>query len=379
MRARRHRRPVAAGLGRQRLTARTDARCSTRCSPGPTPRRPTTPAFRAIRAAPARVRRGAAASCRARPGRGDGAHLPQRARPGRRLRQERRRHRRPGRARLRPRRDRHRHRRAAAGQPDSRGCSGCPPTAPWSTGWASTTTAPRWSPGGWRSARPRPRADSTAVPSGARRQHRQDQGGARGRQAVARLREVSARLLAPYADYLVVNVSSPEHPRAARPPGRREARAAAGAPSARPPTTSPTGRGAAAGQDRPRPRRRRRARRRRPRRSRSASTGSSPPTPRSAATAWPPTGRQVEAIGAGGLSGTPADRALARGAAAAQGPGRRPTSPWSASAASPPSRTPAPGSTPAPPWSRATPRSSTRARCGRAGSLRGLAASGTAS
>ena len=30
-----------------------------------------------------------------------------------------------------------------------RGCSGCPPTGPSSTGWASTTTAPRWSRAGW--------------------------------------------------------------------------------------------------------------------------------------------------------------------------------------------------------------------------------------
>ena len=31
----------------------------------------------------------------------------------------------------------------------------------------------------------------------------------------------SAERLAPYADYLVVNVSSPEHARPAQPPGRR--------------------------------------------------------------------------------------------------------------------------------------------------------------
>ena len=39
--------------------------------------------------------------------------------------------------------------------------------------------------------------------------------------------EKSTRLLAPYADYLVVNVSSPNTPGAARPAGRREAAAAA--------------------------------------------------------------------------------------------------------------------------------------------------------
>ena len=55
------------------------------------------------------------------------------------------------------------------------------------------------------------------------RQHRQDQGGARGRRGAVADYEKSTRLLAPYADYLVVNVSSPEHPGPARPAGRRAA------------------------------------------------------------------------------------------------------------------------------------------------------------
>ena len=46
----------------------------------------------------------------------------------------------------------------------------------------------------------------------ARRQHRQDQGRARGRQARRPTTRSRARLLAPYADYLVVNVSSPNTP-----------------------------------------------------------------------------------------------------------------------------------------------------------------------
>ena len=57
-----------------------------------------------------------------------------------------------------------------------------------------------------------------------RRQHRQDQGRRRPSDAVADYVE-SARLLAPYASYLVVNVSSPNTPGPARPAGRRRARA----------------------------------------------------------------------------------------------------------------------------------------------------------
>ena len=94
------------------------------------------------------------------------------------------------------------------GNPTGRGCSGCRRTARSSTGWASTTTAPRSWPRGWRTAR-----GASRQRAGARRQHRQDQGGARGRRGRGPADyEKSARLLAPYADYLVVNVSSPNTP-----------------------------------------------------------------------------------------------------------------------------------------------------------------------
>ena len=82
-----------------------------------------------------------------------GLTFPQPARARRRLRQERRRHRRAW-----PRWASATSRSApspASRSPAtrSRGCSGSPPTARWSTGWASTTTAPRWSPGGWTQRR----------------------------------------------------------------------------------------------------------------------------------------------------------------------------------------------------------------------------------
>ena len=87
-----------------------------------------------------------------------------------------------------------------------------------------------------------------------------------------------------------------EHPGAARPAGGRAAGAAAGRR-----TTGGRRRadrhGAAAGQDRPRPRRRRRARGRRPGPGAVGSTASSPPTPRSAATACATPAAEVEALG----------------------------------------------------------------------------------
>ena len=157
--------------------------------------------------------------------------------------------------------------------------------------------------GAGRPARPRTRP---------RRQHRQDQGRARGRQARRATTRRRAGLLAPYADYLVVNVTSPNTPGLRdlqavekleplldrRTPPRRR-----GAP--RPP-------GAAAGQDRPRPRRRRRARRRRPRprpRPRRDHRHQHHDHPRRPRARPPPT---VEAIGAGGLSGRPLTAARPR-------------------------------------------------------------------
>ncbi len=145
----------------------------------------------------------------------------------------------------------------------SRGCSGSPPTAPSSTGWASTTTAPRWSRAARRRAsstgatdarradRPAPRASpvlgvnigkTKVVPEETRRRPPTTRSAPAAR-AVRRL-PGRQRLLA-------------QHPRAAQPAGRRQARA----PARR---RTPPGRrrcrpaGAAAGQDRPRPRRRRR-------------------------------------------------------------------------------------------------------------------------
>ena len=99
-----------------------------------------------------------------------------------------------------------------------------------------------------------------------------------------------------------------EHPRPAQPAGRREAAAAARARPRGPPTGGRRPPGAAAGEDRARPRRRRRARRRRPGHRDRPRRRSSPPTPRSPATAWPRRPAQVEALGAGGLSGAPLDR-----------------------------------------------------------------------
>ncbi len=131
--------------------------------------------------------------------------------------------------------------------------------------------------------------------------------------------EKSARLLAPYADYLVVNVSSPNTP------GLRDLQAvdrlepAARGAYAGGPTRSPTTRvpllvkiapdlsddDVLAVAD--------------------LATGlgpgraSSPPTPRSPARGCAPTRARSTRIGAGGLSGRPAHRALARRAAAAAG------------------------------------------------------------
>ena len=169
-------------------------------------------------------------------GHGDGADLPQRARAGRRLRQERRRHRRAGGAGLRPRRGRHGHRRGAARQPEAAAV----PADRGPRGRQPDGLQQRRRRGRRRAARPRAAAASPTGPV-ARRQHRQDQGRARGRRgAVAATTRSRARLLAPYADYLVVNVCSPNTPGPAQPAGRREARAAARAVRACRRTWSPT-------------------------------------------------------------------------------------------------------------------------------------------
>ncbi len=79
---------------------------------------------------------------------------------------------------------------------------------------------------------------------------------------------------------------------------------------------------------------------------------------------------EVERIGAGGLSGRPAHPALAGGAPAAEGPGRRRSRPGLGRRHHHGRRRPRPARRRRRPCSRATPRSSTRARCGRGGSCR---------
>ena len=169
-----------------------------------------------------------------------------------------------------------------------RGCSGCRPTARSSTGWASTTTAPS----SWRPAAARaPTGARPARPPGRRRrrQHRQDQGGARGRPGgrPGRLREERAACWrrTPTTSW---STSPRRTPRAAQPPVGRPARAPCSRPYAGAPTTSatracrcwsrsrPTSTTPTCWRSRTWP-------------ARSASTGSSPPTPPSAAPGWSPT------------------------------------------------------------------------------------------
>ena len=112
---------------------------------------------------------------------------------------------------------------------------------------------------------PRGRAVGAAGRSGARRQHRQDQGRARGRRG-RRPRGLRPQRRAAGAVRRLPGRQRQlaQHPRSALAAGGREARAAA---RARPADRRPRGArppGAAAGQDRPRPGRRGRARRRRP-------------------------------------------------------------------------------------------------------------------
>ena len=162
----------------------------------------------------------------------------------------------------------------------SRGCSGCPRTGRSSTGWASTTTAPRSSPAGCAAAHVDARHRATRRAIGADCVRCSGSTSARPRWCPRTTRRRcwpttrrAPRLLAPYADYLVVNVSSPNTP------GLRDLQAVEKlGPAARrryadAPTTVTRPPGAAAGQDRPRPRRRRRARRRRPRHRASGWTG----------------------------------------------------------------------------------------------------------
>ena len=299
-----------------------------------------------------------------------GLTFPQRARPGRRLRQERRRHRRAGRPRLRARRDRHGHRRAAARQPEAAAV----PAARRPRGRQPDGLQQRRRRGGRPAARCASalagrRPASTSAPTRCSASTSARPRWCPRTQAVGDY-EKRAGLLAPYADYLVVNVSSPNTPglRDLQAVEKLEPLLTAVRRRADEVTTEP---GAAAGQDRARPRRRGRARRRRPgprprpRRDHRHQHHDQPRRARHAERA------RSSDIGAGGLSGRPLTERAPRGAAAAARAGSATTSPWSASAASPPSTTPARGWTPAPPCSRPTPRSSTRARCGRRRIVRG--------
>ena len=145
-------------------------------------------------------------------GAGDGADLPERARTRRRVRQERRRHRRPRGARVRPRRGRHRDRASRSRATRSRGCSGCPADR-------AVVNRMGFNNDGAEAVAAR-LAQRGARPTGGERRDRwlgvnigktkvvpeDDQA------AVEADYRKSAGLLAPYADYLVVNVSSPNTP-----------------------------------------------------------------------------------------------------------------------------------------------------------------------
>ena len=244
---------------------------------GSTPRRRTGSGFRAVRAArpvlARRRRRGA-------PVTGDGADLPQRARAGRRLRQERRRHRRAG----------------------ARWASGTSRSAPSPAEPQPGNAKPRLfrltadravvnrmgfnNDGAEVVAATARRSEVAARPrrSGARRQHRQDQGRARGRRGRGRATTRSQRPAARSARRLPGGQRQlAQHARPAQPAGGREARAAARARCSG--TAGDLGARCWS-----------RSRRTWPTRTsspwptwppRSGSTGSSRPTPRSPATAWP--------------------------------------------------------------------------------------------
>ena len=199
---------VAAGLGAS-VTAPTDALRPRRWRTS-TPRQRT---GLGLPSAPVGTPGGAGARRPEPPtGHGDGARLPRPARAGGRLRQERRGHRRPRGAGVLLRRGRHRHRRAAARERPAAAV----PAARRPRDREPDGVQQRRRRGGRRAARTAAAAPGTlAAPrlGGGRREHRQDQGRARDDPAaVVADYEKSTRLLAPYADYLVVNVSSPNTP-----------------------------------------------------------------------------------------------------------------------------------------------------------------------
>ena len=174
-------------------------------------------------------------------------------------------------------------------------------------------------------------------PDDPRGQHRQDQGRARGRGGLADY-EKSARAARPVRRLPRRQRLLAQHPRPARPAGGGEARAAARGrtPSRRRGASRPPG--AAAGQDRPRPQRRRRARRGRPRarhRARRHHRHQHHDLPRRARARRR---REVEADRRRRpLRARRSTAAVAGRPAPAARTASGPTSPWSASAASPPS------------------------------------------
>ena len=213
----------------------TDRRCSTRSYPD----RPREGAPRRLprRSGPPRPVARAASLARARGGRRSqamGLDFPGALGLAAGLRQERRRHRRARRPRVRLRRDRHRHRGAAARQPQAAAV----PAARRPGRGQPDGLQQRRRRGGRPTARGAPASTAPADRGRASlgRQHRQDQGGARGREAVARLREEHPPARAvrrlPGRQRLLA-----EHPGPARPAGRRPARAAAARRTAPRPTT----------------------------------------------------------------------------------------------------------------------------------------------
>ena len=159
----------------------------------------------ALTLAPRPLRRAVARACGVRgerraAGRGDGADVPVAARPRRGVRQGRRapRTRSPRSASASSRSGRSP--RSPSRATRGRGCSGCRPTARWSTAWASTTAAPRPP----RSGSPARRDPGLVVGVNIGKTKLADDAAADYR--------ASAAALAPLADYLVINVSSPNTP-----------------------------------------------------------------------------------------------------------------------------------------------------------------------
>ena len=299
---RRHRRPLAAGLGGAReqrwgrLTVRPYDVLFEQALTRVDPERIHHAAFRAIRAAAPVTTR--ALRVPSAPVHALGLTFPHPLGLAAGLRQERRRDRRARRPRLRARRDRHRHRRGPARQPAAAAVPAARRPGDRQPDGLQQRRCRGGRPGRLAAlARGRPVAPILGVNIGKTKVVPEDE-------AIGDY-EKSAGLLAPFADYLVVNVSSPNTP------GLRDLQAVEKleplltAVRRRADEVRPDRPGAAAGQDRPRPQRRRRARRGRPRarhRARRHHRHQHDHQPRRASPRRRP---RVEGIGAGGLSGRP--------------------------------------------------------------------------